>query len=78
VGQKWLGSDTSGIPFAGIRFIMSAMTKGRGERAPNSQGIETRSRRKRAVAPERNLAFVQAFADALRDILREERRRVAF
>jgi hypothetical protein len=56
---------------------MSAMVKGRGERSPSGQGIDTRPRRKRAVAPERNLAFVQAFADALRDILREERRRVA-
>ena len=56
---------------------MSAMIKARGEQAPNGHGIETRSRRKRAVAAERNLSFVQAFADALRDILREERRRVA-
>jgi hypothetical protein len=56
---------------------MCAMIKGRGERAPNGQGIDTRSRRKRPTTHERNLAFVQAFADALRDILREERRRVA-
>jgi hypothetical protein len=66
----------SGIPFARGEVIMSAMVKGRGERAPSSQGLEPRSRRKRAAAPEPNLAFVQAFADALRDILREERRRV--
>jgi hypothetical protein len=56
---------------------MSAMVKGRGERVPNTHGIETRPRRKRTVTREGNLAFVQAFADALRDILREERRRVA-
>jgi hypothetical protein len=55
---------------------MCAMIKGRGERA-SGQGIDTRSRRKRPTTHERNLAFVQAFADALRDILREERRRVA-
>jgi hypothetical protein len=54
------------------------MVKGRGERMPQGRGaIETRPRRKRGVALERNDAFVQAFADALRDILREERRRVA-
>jgi hypothetical protein len=55
---------------------MCAMIKGRDERTPNAH--ESRSRRKRTpAAPERNLAFVLAFADALRDILREERRRVA-
>ncbi len=57
---------------------MSPMTKGRGERTPNGRGIRTQARQKRGViALERNEAFVQAFADALRDILREERRQVA-
>jgi hypothetical protein len=57
---------------------MSPMVKGRGERAPYGRVVvETRPRRKRSVALERNDAFVQAFADALRDILREERQRVA-
>ena len=56
---------------------MSAMVKGRGERlASGSAYVGTRSRRKRA-ANDTNHAFVQAFADELRDILREERRRVA-
>jgi hypothetical protein len=57
---------------------MSAMVKARGERTANGgASIGTRSRRKRGPAPDPNQAFVQAFADALRDILREERRRVA-
>jgi hypothetical protein len=54
------------------------MVKGQGERAPQGRGvIESRPRRKRGATLEHNDAFVQAFADALRDILREERRRVA-
>jgi hypothetical protein len=50
------------------------MTKGRGERAPNGRGNESHARQKGVLALEANEAFVQAFADALRDILREERR----
>jgi hypothetical protein len=57
--------------------MMASMLKGRGERLAGGQGVATRTRRKRIVAVDANLAFVQAFADALRDILREERRRVA-
>jgi hypothetical protein len=49
-----------------------------GPRARAQQGTsgrgELRSRRKRAFHPDSNAAFVQAFADALRDILRDERR----
>jgi hypothetical protein len=56
---------------------MSPMVKARGERAPSSRAVDTRPRRKRAVTLERNHTFILAFADALRDILREERRRVA-
>jgi hypothetical protein len=36
-----------------------------------------RARRKRAFGRDSNAEFVRAFADALRDILREERRRAA-
>jgi hypothetical protein len=67
----------SSIPFADGGFIMSPMVKARGVRAPSSRAIDTRPRRKRAAALERNDTFILAFADALRDILREERRRVA-
>lgn len=56
---------------------MHPMMKERGERAPAARAIETRPRRKRATAFERNQPFLQAFADALRDILREERRSLA-
>jgi hypothetical protein len=56
---------------------MTSMVKGRSERVAAGQGVGTRPRRKRGVVVDANLAFVQAFADALRDILREERRRVA-
>jgi hypothetical protein len=61
--------------------MMSPMTKRRGqphERHDTSEGVELRSRRRRAVAPHADSNdFVQAFADALRDILRDERHRAA-
>jgi hypothetical protein len=41
------------------------------------QGAEQGSRRKRGGVIDSNPAFVLAFADALRDILREEQRRFA-
>ena len=51
--------------------------RGRGEQSVMGQSIHTRSRRKRAGAANSKQAFVHAFVDALRDILREERRRAA-
>ncbi len=56
---------------------MQPMMKERGERAPSGRSVETRSRRRRPGPSDRNQAFLLAFADALRDILREERRRFA-
>jgi hypothetical protein len=67
---------------------MSPMTKRRSqphERQDTSEGVELASHRRRAAAPIAPFAalpadsngFVQAFADALRDILRDERRRAA-
>jgi hypothetical protein len=77
VGQKWAFANSSTISFGEGGFIMSPMVKARGERAPSSRAVDTRPRRKRTVTLERNHSFILAFADALRDILREERRRVA-
>jgi hypothetical protein len=52
--------------------------KSRGERSQRGQRTSwLRSRRKRSVEPDSNNAFLQAFADALRDILEAERRGVA-
>lgn len=56
---------------------MSAMAKDRGEQWPGLPISQLQSRRKRSVPPEANQTFVRAFADALRDILRHERRRAA-
>ncbi len=44
---------------------------------PDTQGVETRSRRKRTDVADPNQAFANAFVDALRDILRHERRRAS-
>jgi len=55
---------------------MPTMTKGREQQRTGGRD-ELRSRRKRASISESNAAFVQAFADALRDILRDERRHAA-
>jgi hypothetical protein len=58
---------------------MSRMAKGRGE--DSRVQLSAASRRKRSgegrSPNERNARFVRAFADALRDILRHERRRAA-
>jgi hypothetical protein len=70
-------ATASSISFGEGGFIMCAMVKARGVRAPSSRAVDTRPRRKRAGTLERNDTFILAFADALRDILREERRRVA-
>jgi hypothetical protein len=56
---------------------MNGMSKGRGAQGAEAQGGEQRSRRKRGHASDSNHAFVRAFADALRDILRHERHRAA-
>jgi hypothetical protein len=51
--------------------------KDREERAPRSRASETPSPSKRAVAKGTSEEFVDAFADALRDILQDERPRAA-
>jgi hypothetical protein len=55
---------------------MSTMAK-RGETRTTGRTVELRPRRKRAAVADSNAAFVLAFADALRDILRDERRHAA-
>ncbi len=55
---------------------MSSM-KDRGERAPRTQARTSLSLRKRPVSRERDEEFVEAFVDALRDILEDERSRAA-
>jgi hypothetical protein len=56
---------------------MANMVKGRGAQPSDSQGAGQRGRRKRGNITDSNHAFVRAFADALRDILHDERRRAA-
>jgi hypothetical protein len=56
---------------------MSTMFRGRAGHSGDGQGVETRNRRKRGGSADSNQAFLHAFADALRDILREERRAAA-
>jgi len=56
---------------------MSTMFRGRAGQSGDGQGVETRNRRKRGGSADSNQAFLHAFADALRDILREERRAAA-
>ena len=55
---------------------MRGMAKPAGEESPKVQDQHLRSRRRRPSA-EASGYFMKAFADALRDILREERRRAA-
>jgi hypothetical protein len=43
----------------------------------DTQGAQKRSRRKRTDVADPNQAFVDAFVDALRDILRHERSRAS-
>ena len=57
--------------------MMTTMAKASGERAPSVTTAERRSRRRRVQRVDSNNAFVRAFADALRDILQDERRRAA-
>jgi hypothetical protein len=57
--------------------IMGNMMKSSGGQSLAVQGAEQGSRRKRGGPSDSNPAFVLAFADALRDILREEQRRFA-
>ena len=56
---------------------MTNMTKGSEVQRSDAQGAGQRSRRKRGTPSDTNHAFVRAFADALRDILHDERRRAA-
>lgn len=53
---------------------MSPMPKGRGVAAERGRVVEMRSRRKRRVPEQKQEDFVQAFIDALRDILHDELR----
>jgi hypothetical protein len=55
---------------------MSSMKDG-GERAPTAQEGAALSQRKRPASKEPKDEFVGAFADALRDILEDERPRAA-
>ena len=47
-------------------------------RDSEARGVQQRYRRKRGRASDSSHAFARAFADALRDILHEERRRAAW
>jgi hypothetical protein len=50
--------------------------KNRGEQPQRHIRGELRAHRKRSAGSDSNLEFVRAFADALRDILRDERARL--
>lgn len=54
---------------------MSPMAKRTADPSPKEQGAQPSSHGARGVLEGRNQLFVRAFADALRDILREEQRR---
>jgi hypothetical protein len=56
--------------------VMMTPMKNPGGQAPLRADAPLRSRRKRGPASDSNLEFLRAFADALHDILREERARV--
>jgi hypothetical protein len=56
---------------------MSHMAKASDVQESDARGAEQRSRRKRTRAVNSTHAFARAFADALRDILHDERRRAA-
>ena len=51
---------------------MSRMLNGRGETREQAQPTELRSKRKRSAMTATPEQFERAFADALRDILRDE------
>jgi hypothetical protein len=55
--------------------MLPHMMKGNAAGPTDNHGIERRSRRKRNDIADPNQAFANAFVDALRDILRHERRR---
>lgn len=63
-------------PFDGRGVIMSWM-KDRGERAPRAQTGAHLSQRERRAKGNTSDEFVEAFVDALRDILQDERPRAA-
>jgi hypothetical protein len=50
--------------------------KNRRDRTQPGAGVELPSQTPRPSSPTSNLEFVRAFADALRDILRDERVRI--
>jgi hypothetical protein len=62
--------------FAAAGVMMTAM-KTPGGQSPLRADPPLRARRKRGAAADSNLEFLRAFADALHDILREERVRVS-
>jgi hypothetical protein len=51
--------------------------KERGVRAPRAQAAAAPSQRKRPASSDSSEEFVEAFVDALRDILQDERPRAA-
>jgi hypothetical protein len=65
------------LPFDARPVDDGAMAKANDVRESEVRGEEERSRRKRERASEPTHAFARAFADALRDILYDERRRAA-
>jgi hypothetical protein len=75
--EKWIAVGYPTYLFQTEEGIMSRMAKHRGEPSPRNGAVHARSRRRRAVAADSNRDFVRAFADALRDILRHERRHAA-
>ena len=56
---------------------MATMAKVSDARTSGTQAAVSRSRRKRGQQVQSSDAFMRAFADALRDILHDERRRRA-
>ena len=65
------------FPLATGQRMMANMAKASDERASNVRAAEQGSRPRRGHRVDSNNAFVRAFADALRDILQDERRRAA-
>lgn len=66
------------LPFVAGEDHDVPMTKASEVRDSEARGVQQRYRRKRGRAADSNDAFARAFADALRDILHDERRRTAW
>jgi ribosomal protein S12 methylthiotransferase accessory factor YcaO len=62
------------MPFVEGAFIMPHMASPQGEQSRRAVSSEKSSRRKRAAVSAHGDQFERAFADALRDILKHERR----